>query len=381
MAQCIKSCSLILYKQLCQIVYLLFSLFKRHDSEKVVIVTSRSKQLEGNLEFVYNELQNRIPKSKIHLIVANNKMNLSLLREIIILSNAKYLILDDYYLPIYLIKPRKSLKVIQLWHAAGAFKKFGYSTVGTKFGPDKRYLRIVPIHKNYTHVYVSSKNTVQYYAEAFNMSKKNVHPLGIPRIDLFSNERLKESTIKMLLEKNPVLKKEEVRILIAPTYRASGPYGESNFNMIQILEDIAVKLRKNVRILVRPHPYMCRNELKTLLNIDNISLANEFSINDWMLLSDAFITDYSSSIFDFSLLERPIAHFVPDLEEYTENRGFYHEIHEISDGEIIKDKSHLVTWINSREKNEFFDTSRMVKFNFDYTKEVSRIVVSHFISN
>ncbi|MFK4998741.1 CDP-glycerol glycerophosphotransferase family protein [Bacillus sp. N9] len=59
-------------------------------------------------------------------------MNLKLFKDLVAFCNAKYLVLDDYFLPIYLIKPRNSLRVIQLWHAAGAFKKFGYSTIGNR---------------------------------------------------------------------------------------------------------------------------------------------------------------------------------------------------------------------------------------------------------
>src|SRR5699024_2225448 len=108
------------------------------------------------------------------------------------ISNARYLIIDDYYLPVYLIKPTKRLKIIQLWHAAGAFKKFGYSTMNSKFGPSSSYLNIIPIHSNYSHVYVSSTHVIPYYAEAFNMSTDRIYSLGTPRIDLFENEKMVE---------------------------------------------------------------------------------------------------------------------------------------------------------------------------------------------
>lgn len=364
----------------CRLVYLLASFIKRTDPDKAVFVTSRSKQLEGNLEFVYNELQKNIPKSKIHLVVTNNKMNLSLLKEVIKFSNAKYLIIDDYYLPIYLIKPNKDLKIIQLWHAAGAFKKFGHSTIGTKFGPNQDYLKIIPIHKNYTHVYVSSQNVVSHYAEAFDMCEENIYPLGTPRTDLFTNTELKNKTIKSLIDKNSFIKSNAVHILIAPTYRADGPYEESNFNILQTLAEIAVELDKGIQILFKPHPYMCTTDVNKLDNYNNINIVSDFSINEWMLISDAFITDYSSSIFDYALLKRPIAHYVPDIDDYIRNRGLYYNITDISDGEIIKDRNTLLNWMNSREKNEEYDTSHMVNFNFDHTKDVSKLVVNHFIS-
>src|SRR5690606_42029007 len=45
------------------------------------------------------------------------------------LATSRYFIIDDYYFPVYVIKPRKEVEIIQLWHSAGALKKFGLSTV------------------------------------------------------------------------------------------------------------------------------------------------------------------------------------------------------------------------------------------------------------
>src|SRR5699024_10320028 len=80
-----------------------------------------------------------------------------------------------------------------IWHAAGALKKFGYSTIGTAFGPNKNYLKIVPIHSNYTHAYVSAEYAKPYFAEAFNMSENKIHALGIQRAELFLSNKIDEN--------------------------------------------------------------------------------------------------------------------------------------------------------------------------------------------
>lgn len=351
------------------------------DDHKCVIVSSRNNRLEGNLHFIYRELLSEFEGVKIHFVYTKNKMNLNLFKEIFLFSDAKYLILDDYFLSIYLIKPKKNMKIIQLWHAAGALKKFGHSTIGTRFGPNRNYLKVIPIHSNYTHVYVSSQNIVPYYAEAFNMSEDNIYPLGIPRTDLFFKENEKNEIISSLYNDYPELKKcSKVKILIAPTYRAKGPYKESEIDFIKILKDISRKINNNVKILFKPHPYVETHQLDELRNLTNIFLVdNKYFINEWMLISDAFITDYSSSVFEFSLLHKPICHFVPDIKEYTKNRGFYQQLEEVSDGKIIENKEELIQWINERVKGECFDTSRMVDYNFDKLENVSKIIVNHFV--
>lgn len=208
------------YKALFNLYYTYLKSIKKQKDNKYVFVLSRSNQLEGNLLFVYYELKKQQPNAEIVILTSQNKMNVKLFKELLIFADAKGLFLDDYYLAIYLIKPSKNLNVVQIWHAAGAFKKFGYSTVGTKFGSDEKYLSIVPIHSNYTHVYTSSKYVKKYYAEAFNMPIEQIYSFGLPRTDVFSDHE-KISSIQMKIYKTyPILQDEMVNILYAPTYRA-----------------------------------------------------------------------------------------------------------------------------------------------------------------
>lgn len=376
----VKKIFITFYKALFKTYYSLMTRIKKHNNKKAVFVLSRGRELEGNLQCIYQELTKQLDGVKIHFVYTENRMDLKLFSDVAVISDAQYLILDDYYLPVYLIKPNKRLKIIQLWHAAGAFKKFGYSTIGTRFGPKDTYLELIPIHSNYTHVYVSSKNVVPFYAEAFNMSESNIYPLGIPRIDLFNNKNQITQVVSKLSMEYPVIEdRKYINILVAPTYRAGGIQRESDFNIVDIISNMMKYISDDVRIFFKAHPYMPKKEMAVLEDQPNVIIISKYSINEWMLIADAFITDYSSSIFDFSLLERPFAHFVPDIDDYKMNRGFYQDIEKISDGTVITDQESLVNWINSREQDEHFDTSRMVHHNFDNTKDVSKKIVTHFI--
>lgn len=367
------------YKTLYQSCYFLLTHLLPVDENKIVIAVYRSDKLEGNLDFIYKEIGKQNQAAKIHLIFPENKMNLKLFKNLFAFCNAKYLILDDYFLPIYLIKPSKTLKVIQLWHAAGAFKKFGYSTTDKSFGADTSYLKIVPVHSNYTHVYVSSENAIPHYAEAFNMDANKIYPLGIPRTDMFFDGKLKDSIIeKIKCEYNFG---NRVVILFAPTYRAANKQKESNINFTEILYNLSSCLRKDIIIVYKPHPYVLNESMETLSNIDNIIVAESYSVNEWMLISDAFITDYSSAIFEYAILKRPMAHFVPELNEYEEKRGLYYPIEQISDGEIILEFNQLVQWVNDRVHNEYWDTEKMMKFNFSNVEKTSEKITSHFLSS
>lgn len=74
-----------------------------------------------------------------------------------------------------------------------------------------------------------------------------------------------------------------------------------------------------------------------------------------------------------------MAHFIPDINDYVHNRGFYQDISVISDGEQLYNTTQLIEWMNRRKKHEHFDSSRMIHYNFDYTDNVSERIVTHFI--
>ncbi|MDY0394138.1 CDP-glycerol glycerophosphotransferase family protein [Virgibacillus halophilus] len=377
----LKNIYVVIYKICFQVVYKCACLLRKQDSKKMVIALYRTDQLDDNLRLVYREVLKQNPEMKIHLVHGVNKMNLKLFKEIIVLSNARYLVLDDYYLPIYLVEPDKQLKVVQLWHAAGAFKKFGHSTVGSKFGPTTSYLKLVPIHSNYDFVYISAQKFASFYAEAFHMNLKRIFALGIPRTDLLTNAALSHRLKTEMHKVYPFLEnKNNVHILMAPTYRAKGSHHETQLDVAKAVIELSSLLNRDKCIIFKPHPYMNSSSIEELRKCPNIIVADSRGINEWMLVADAFITDYSSSVFEFALMHKPMAHFVPDLDEYRENRGFYTDIESISDAAVIQETNQLAAWINARNKGEYFDSSRMISYNFDHVDHATARIVKHFLS-
>ena len=94
------------------------------------------------------------------------------------LARVDIIVIDDYQPVIYRVDD-PDVRIVQLWHAWGAFKTVGYSRVGKPGGPSP-YSRI---HKNYTRAIVSSDADVPFYAEAFGIPEARVVATGIPRMD------------------------------------------------------------------------------------------------------------------------------------------------------------------------------------------------------
>ena len=77
-----------------------------------------------------------------------------------------------------------------------------------------------------------------------------------------------------------------------------------------------------------------------------------------MHVSYMLITDYSSVIFEYALLKKPIAFFCYDLANY--NRGFYLNYPDDLPGDVYETQDDLITYIRSEDRHVM--TERYTKF-------------------
>lgn len=265
------------------------------------------------------------------------------------MATSEFFLIDDFYFPVYTVKLRKGTEVVQVWHACGAFKKFGYSTLDKNYGANNDYIKYIPIHTNYTHVLVSSKEVVKHYAQAFNMEEKNIDPIGIPRTDIFFDKQKHEDIKLKLHSKYPKLKDKKL-ILYAPTFRGTSQ-SNARLDIDFDLEKVLDNMPSNSILGLKMHPFV-----KTRINdaqYENlIDLSDYDNINDILLISDMLITDYSSVVFEYSLLERPIIFYSPDRDLYKEERDFYYDYDEFVVGPVITTTDGLISVINEGNFNK-----------------------------
>lgn len=328
-------------------------LFKCKDKQ-ILIASNTKSQLHGNLLYIYEELQKYDYDIKI---LTMNKCNFikKIKYEFKVLFNSatsKYILIDDFFPLMYVLNIRKGTKFIQVWHALGAFKRVGYSRQDID---NKNSLT----HKNYTDTIVSSENIVDNYAEAFGIDRNKVHPLGIPRTDMFFNEDKKEEIKEQIYIKYPNLKEKRI-ILFAPTFRGSGRksahYPEEYIDLDKIYDN----LEKDDIFVLKLHPFI-KNQIQIREEYRDkiIDLTDYKDINELLLITDLLITDYSSVIFEYSFMENPIIFYVPDLDEYGSSRSFYYDYEQYIYGSIAKTKEELLEQI----KNPKVDKIKIKQFN------------------
>ena len=87
------------------------------------------------------------------------------------------------------------------------------------------------------------------------------------------------------------------------------------------------------------------------------------------------ITDYSSIIYEMSLLKKPMLFFAFDQKYYEATRDFYEPYEELVPGKIVHDFDELMTALKDKDY-EFEKMDGFIKKNFKYTdgKSTDRVI-------
>lgn len=351
----LKECIKIFLQKIKSLEYIILYNHYKHkyklDSKKILFLSVSRDTISGNFEFIYNELKKydyeiNFDLKKNLLVKRSFKEKKQLCRMI---AESKYILVDDFYPIIYALKLRKNQELIQVWHAMGAFKKIGYS---------RKTATIKSLtHRNYTAAITSSKNIRSNYAEAFGIDISKVYSIGIPRTDIFFDKKYIDEKKEELYDKYPNLKNKKV-ILFAPTFRGSGQKtAYYDFNIIDF-KKIKEELKKDYVFIIKLHPFI--KNINDIPKDDDffINLTKEREINDLLFITDILITDYSSVIFENSLLNNKVIFFTPDLKEYIQSRDFFYEFDKYTYGDVTYNTKELIDSIKKPSQ----DTKKLKEF-------------------
>ena len=337
--------------------------------DRVVLASSHTTHLSGNLEFIADELTRRGLSSKVVVLasaarrgVLGRVMTLaSGIRAEYYLATSRVFVVDDYFFPLYVVTPKPGTTVVQTWHASGAFKKVGYSLLDKSFGASEELVRHVAIHSNYNVVLVGSQTAVPAYAEAFRQPPERfVSSIGIPRTDLFFDAEKVARTAAVVRAKYALHEGKRV-VLYAPTFRGDSKRVAAYHDSLD-LQVMRERLAEDTVLLLRLHPFVASHTaIDPSLAGFVINVSDHADINELMLVSDVLVTDYSSAIFEYSLLGRPMAFFAPDFEAYEAERGFYFHYADGVPGPVFTTSEALADYLAAGE----FDTGRVARFRAD----------------
>ncbi|MGY0691294.1 CDP-glycerol glycerophosphotransferase family protein [Virgibacillus sp. FSP13] len=345
-----------------QVLFNVFKLFPQ--KKKTVFVAS----FGDNILYTLNELEKqaddpvvilKTPQCKIdfeHDAVVLNFQPINLmqwLQSIYHLATSDKIFVDNYFGFLAVTNFKPNVQCVQLWHAAGAIKRFGLKDPSIENRSERALERFKSVYQRFTHVVVGSEKMATIFRKSFGLSNEAILRSGIPRSDFFFNTQEKNVIEQELRQIYPVSNRKKV-ILYAPTYR------DDELNKAEIALDIDKLYKKfsdNYVLFLRLHPAI-KHEYRNQHSDFVCDVSDITDINHLLLITDVLITDYSSIPFEFSLLERPMIFFAYDLDRYEQTRGFWEDYEALVPGPVVADTDDLIDVI----ENGHFDLKRIRGF-------------------
>ncbi|MFT4050888.1 MAG: CDP-glycerol glycerophosphotransferase family protein [Microbacterium sp.] len=283
---------------------------------------------------------------------------------------ADIILIDDYFPLLNKVTLRADQKLIQVWHAGSGFKSVGYSRFGNYGSP-----RLTDTHRKYTFAICGSHHLVHVYAEVFGIPEEAVIPTGLPRIDSFLDP-LRTAHITADFEATYPHIVGKRKILFAPTFRGEGAqtayYDYDQLDFARLYELCG----EDSVLLIRMHHFIADPPPVPEQYRDRIYDFSHFPDgNDLLHSVDLLITDYSSIIYEYSLLDRPMLFFAYDRDLYSATRGFHRDYDDMAPGRVCLSFDELVSAIEE-EDFEQWKVERFRNENFDHidTNSADRVI-------
>ncbi len=331
---------------------------------KVLFLEMRFEELSHSFQRLYQKLEETgeytLSTAYVRFNFARGKEYTELVKEALQeIASARFVFVDDASIILSCIPLREETTVINLWHACGAFKKFGRSTATKIFGSSAKELDKYPNYANLDLVTVSSPEVVWAYEEAMNLPEGIVKALGISRTDCFYDQSFVESRKEKLYDVMPQARGKKV-ILYAPTFRGrvSTATSPDEIDFVQMKENFGEDhvLVCKLHPFVKEHPVIPDEASDFAMDVEGTGL----TIEDLLCSADICISDYSSLVFEYSLFEKPMIFYAYDYDDYCDWRGFYYDYSEFTPGPIVKTQEELMEAI--RASDDHFDPALVKAF-------------------
>ena len=272
------------------------------------------------------------------------------------------LFLVEYFPLADAVKPRPGTKIIQLWHGCGAMKTMGYAGTGKGWGASAWQKKTYPMHEHYSLVPISSGNLVPFYEEAFQVKPGIVKGMGMPRTDIYFDKEYIANARKNLLEHFPEIGERKV-ILFAPTFRGKS-IARSFYYMNIDFRKYKKLLGDKYVFITKFHPMMAHGGLTDSMKIMGEGFVYDATYvltpEEALCAADVLVGDYSSIVFEYLLLERPIVSYIYDLDDYVSDRGLFCPYEETMPGPYAFDEDELLQHLLTVD--EWFDVEKTRRY-------------------
>lgn len=331
------------------------------------MISRQSDNEMMDFKLLREEIENRNTRTKVIVlchklegginstIVDKIKYIFHMFKQMYHIATSKVVILDSYCMVVSILKHKKNLRIIQMWHSMGTMKKFGYAVLGLNEGSNRKIAYAMNMHKNYDYIFASSNAYKEHLASGFNYNTDKILTFPLPKYDLLKDPDYSKKCKQKIIDKYPILDKKK-NIIYCPTFRKY----ENEFNVYlnKLVDCIDFK---KYNLILKLHPLSTAK-----VNTDNKSIIIDtiFSTFDMLSIADYVISDYSCVVYEAAIKSIPLYFYNFDYDIYLNNRGLAIDYYNELPGVISKDPKIIMDDI---EKNNY-DYLKLKKFSDKYVK-------------
>lgn len=302
------------------------------------------------------------------------------------LAQAEFWI-DNQGFPLRLTK-RPGTTYIQTWHGT-ALKRMGFDEPNTKSRGLAAQASFQQALDRFDHFLIRGEHDRRTLARGFRLREEVLLPVGYPRNDDLAEARRKEAETghrdRGALAAELGIDPEKKVLLYAPTFRAAPGGKVRAFQAPFDVEEFAERFGDTHTLLIRTH-YLNSVSLPPSVRGRVIDVSSHHDITPLLALADGLITDYSSVMFDYGLLDRPMIFFTYDYDEYSkENRGTYFDLKERAPGPVVGTEEELFGVIaNFKDEADTKFAAARQRFNTEFSEydrgDAARQIVAKFFT-
>ncbi len=332
------------------------------NKKKILLIMTHDNTDEGNIGSTYRYFQKQDPTLIFKEVTRDNytfKSDKNLFKNLIYMfisvpyhmATSRTIFMDNVFLPFSAVKLKKNTQLVQLWHGTGAIKKFG---LDYEEGWVKKLA--VTTNKNTTHFIVGSSWMKDVYKTAFGAEDDKIFNIGCPRTDVFFSKAALQEKKDEFFSSYPELSGKKI-VLYAPTFRDK-KYNSGKINIHINIDELMSNLDDNYVLGLRLHPRIADN-----INLDEyigqyqnrvFDFSSYDKLNTLLICCDILITDYSSIIYEYAIMKKPMIFYSYDLPEFEKSgRGFYENYKTAVPGPVVFKTRQIADIIKNYPADEY----------------------------
>ena len=258
------------------------------------------------------------------------------------LATAKYLIQNTTFSAFFVKRPGQVY--VMTWHAAGAMKKMGFDTAGGNASVRNVVRNLLMAD----HIVAPNAMKAAMFTESYRLRglyRGRLLEFGYPRNDVTLHTE-RADVVDELRSRGVQVDPAKKIVLYAPTWRGTlGDVRGDAEELEAVREAILAGIDSTeYQVLIKPHNYLYSRLTKEEKRSGRF-IPRQFNANRLLAAVDVLVSDYSSIFFDFLVTGRPVLFYLPDLAEYTAERGVYLALDDLP-GPVTADLAELADWIN-----------------------------------